>query len=689
VRGVSKYNYVVAPIVLIAISLLIPLGVGLHVEAQQVPREDTVYVIGAQWGPPPSWNLYSPQTTWGAGLFLYVPMFIYSWFFDAWLPLVGQKFEFVDKVTLRVYIRPEARWSDGNPITAQDVEYTYYVTQQVKLGPGTGCWDYVEYIKAAGEKVYEVKAKSPVNYFSFIGCSLGFTPMPKHMIQPIFQERGDKIKEWKNDDPAKQVVSGPYKLLRYDDTVVIYQRIDDWWGKNVFGLPAPKYLAHVIYKDNPSANQAFERGDADWAGTFIPSVWQLFDKDIRTWYASKPYYVDEGVNLLYINYKRKELASPAVRKAIAYAIPYADMLEKAYFGYGVQASMSMVNDLVPAFKQFVNTDLCSRYWGSPDCRVKTNLDIANKILDDAGIKRGPDGIRVLPDGTRLDGFTISVPYGWTDWMVMCEMIAENLRRIGIGVKTEFPDFSVWWNRIIEGTYDMIIGWSAGPGYDHPWNVYRFVLDPRLQAPAGNWERYNNPDIPQILDEIASTVDPAKRMELYGRLQEIIYRDLPAILLFYGAHWYAYSTKYWVGWPNNENPWWFPTAPWAGGNLPILFGIAKKGQTPSPPSWAKTIDQGGIMIPSSKVFSMVAAASEPGATEPAPTTAVITITAPVTVTATAAQAQPTTLTIRVTQPVPTTITTTSVVSETNWPITIGIAIALLVVGVGIGYILRRR
>jgi hypothetical protein len=45
----------------------------------------------------------------GAGLFLYVPMFIYSWFFDAWLPLIGQKFEFVDKVTLRVYIRPEAR----------------------------------------------------------------------------------------------------------------------------------------------------------------------------------------------------------------------------------------------------------------------------------------------------------------------------------------------------------------------------------------------------------------------------------------------------------------------------------------------------------------------------------------------------------------------------------------------------
>ena len=108
-RDVSKYNYVVAPIVLIAISLLIPLGVGLHVEAQQVPREDTVYVIGAQWGPSPSWNLYSPQTTWGVGLFLYVPMFIYSWFFDAWLPLIGQKFEFVDKVTLRVYIRPEAR----------------------------------------------------------------------------------------------------------------------------------------------------------------------------------------------------------------------------------------------------------------------------------------------------------------------------------------------------------------------------------------------------------------------------------------------------------------------------------------------------------------------------------------------------------------------------------------------------
>jgi len=654
---------------------------------QAIPREDTVYVIGAQWGPPPSWNLYSPQQTWGVGLFLYLPLFIYSWYKDAWLPMIGERFEFVDPYTIRVYIRPEASWSDGKPITAQDVEYTYFVTQKLNIGPGTGCWDYVEYIKAVGDKVVEARIKDPPkNYFSFIGCVLGFTPLPRHVIEPLYTQMGDKLKEWKNDDPAKQVVSGPYKLYFYSDDRVIYARLDNWWGQKIFGLPKPRYLAHIIYKDNPSANLAFEQGDADWAGTFIPSVWQLFTKDIRTWYGDKPYYVGEGVNLLYINYKKNPaLANPAVRKAIAYAIPYTDMLEKAYFGYGVQASMSMVNDLVPANKQWIDSDLCNRVWGSPDCRIKTDLDMANKILDEAGYKMGPDGIRVAPDGTKLSGFTISVPYGWTDWMAMCEMIAANLKKIGIDVRTDFPDFSVWWQRIVDGTYDMIIGWSAGPGYDHPWNVYRFVLDPRLTPPSGDWANYKNPEIPGLLDQAASAADPNVRKQIYSKIQEIIYRDLPAIPLFYGAHWYAYNTKYWVGWPNNENPWWFPVAPWAGGNLPVLFGIAKKGETPSVPTWLKPAEQGGLLIPMSSVWDALAKAqarqvqTTPPPTAPAATTITMTVTSVVT------------------SPVMSTYTVSAIATQTYTKVetttdiatTAVLGIVALVIGLGIGYIVFRR
>jgi peptide/nickel transport system substrate-binding protein len=203
-----------------------------------------------------------------------------------------------------------------------------------------------------------VKAKSPVNYFQLLRCSLRFTPMPRHVIQSIYEKQREKIVEWKNDDPAKQVVSGPYKLLYYDDTVVIYQRIDDWWSKNVFGLPKPRYIGYLLFKDNPTANAAFEREEVDWDGDFVPDIWKLFDKGRGTWFSDRPYFVGESTVVLAINNERDYLKNIDLRRAIAYAIPYTDMLEKGYFNYGAQASLSMINDLYPQFRQWVNTTLC-------------------------------------------------------------------------------------------------------------------------------------------------------------------------------------------------------------------------------------------------------------------------------------------------------------------------------------------
>jgi peptide/nickel transport system substrate-binding protein len=312
-----------------------------------------------------------------------------------------------------------------------------------------------------------VKAKSPVNYFQLLRCSLRFTPMPRHVIQSIYEKQREKIVEWKNDDPAKQVVSGPYKLLYYDDTVVIYQRIDDWWSKNVFGLPKPRYIGYLLFKDNLTANAAFEREEVDWDGDFVPDIWKLFDKGRGTWFSDRPYFVGESTVVLAINNERDYLKNIDLRRAIAYAIPYTDMLEKGYFNYGAQASLSMINDLYPQFRQWVNTTLCIQCWGSADCRVKTDLNKAKEILDKAGIvDRDGDGWRELPDGRKLS-FKIMVTYGFTDWMAMAEMIVNNLRKIGIDASTDFPEETVVSRRLLNGDYDMTFLGEGSPDFDYP------------------------------------------------------------------------------------------------------------------------------------------------------------------------------------------------------------------------------
>ncbi|MGC9771486.1 ABC transporter substrate-binding protein [Fervidobacterium islandicum] len=583
--------------------------VSLSLAAVTLPREETVYIAGALWGPATTWNLYAAQSTWGTDQFLFLPAFQYDLGRDAWIPVIAEKYEFVNSTTVRIYIRKEAKWSDGRDITSEDFMYTFQLTKELGIGPGAGWENYIDSINRIGAKVVEFKAKTkPLNYFQFLSYALGAQPMPKHVYEGL-KVKKINIGDWVNDKPSEQVVSGPYKLYFYTPDIVVYQRIDNWWGKDIFGLPRPKYIAHVIYKDNPAATLAIERGDVDWAGLFIPSVWEMWQKKnlpVGTWYKSKPYFLPDGVGFVYLNNTKPGLADPAVRKAIAYAIPYDDMLEKAYFGYGSQAHPSFVIDLFEPNKQYINYDLWKKTFGTADGRPEYDLDKAKKILDEAGYKVGKDGIRVGPDGKRLS-YTISVPYGWTDWMMMCELIAKSLKQIGIEVTTEFPDFSVWADRMTKGTFDMIISWSVGPSFDHPFNIYRFVLDKRLSAPvgevtwAGDWERYDNDEIVKLLDTAVSTLDPTVRKNAYFRIQEIIAKDMPSIPAFYTAHWYEYSTKYWVNWPNQDRPYWFRPAPWHADVWPVLFGISSVKNPQPIPKWLETTDKGGIEIPTSKIF----------------------------------------------------------------------------------------
>lgn len=655
------------------------------VVAQEIKREEAVYVPSAGYLSS-AWNPFSPSVP-SATYWLYPRLFLYDWYNDRWLPFIAEKYEFASADTVKIYIRPEARWSDGKPLTAYDVEYTYKLATSIGLGPGSQCVDYIVYMKAISDKVVEVKAKTPVNVFMFIQCAFTMSPMPKHIIEPLYNQIGDKIKEWKNDDLALQVVSGPYKLYYADTTRVIYVRIDDWWGKNIFGLPKPKYIVEVFYPDNPSANQALELGEADWSGATFPDIERAFDKGVGTWSKNPPYYPQFNPTHLLMNLNRKGLDNPAVRRAIVYAIPYKDIVEKGEKGYTAQASLSMIYDIVESFAQYINRTLCEIYWNTSTCKVETNLEIAKKILDEAGIiDRDGDGIRELPDGTELT-FTISVPYGWTNWMIECEMIASNLKKIGIDVTTYFPDFSVWWNNLMEGTYDLSLFWGAGLGFDHPWNIYRYLLDPRLTPPAGNFVRYNNMRLAQLLDAIATTADVELRKKYYSEIQEMLYRDVPIIQIYYGLIPYAFNTKVWQGWPSEDYPYWGPTPPWDVNAFIALFVVSKSGESVVVPQWLKSIDEGGMLIPSAKLLNDLTAVAIPKIT----ITSTVTTTTTVTVTSTIERTvtlPATTITTTIIST--TTATTTTTVTQIDWSITAVVAIVLLIVGLAAEYfVLRAR
>lgn len=565
-------------------------------------------VVSSMWGAPPGWNPLMPTQAWGHGL-MYPSLFVYTPIQERWMPYLAEGFRWVDKLTLEITIRPQAKWWDGTPITAHDVKYTWELGKRY-VTPWSATWDYLEEVKVVDARTVQfVTSEKKLNYFALI-TALTQMILPKHRWELLEQKYGAKLIEFRDDNPKEIIGGGPYKLAWWVEDFWVYERVDDWWGRDLFGLPQVPSIGHRVFKDNPAANLAFSRLELDVMTHFTPAVWELWVDQklpVRTYYSKSPFYISYNTVLLYLNFARPPLDNPVIRRAIAFAVPFEDLIEKAYFGYSVKAHPTMIIHTSPAAR-WIDANVVAKYG-----EYEFNLERAKQLLDAAGIvDRDGDGVRELPDGTRLGPWTIEVPFGWTDWMLMCEMIAENLRKLGIAVTAKFPDFAIWEYKVITGDFDMIIRWAAPVGLDHPWNTFRMVMDPRVTGPvgeaypAGNWHRYMNPDVIPLIDAIPKEIDPGVVSVYYSKLQEIALRDVVGIPLFYGAVWYIFSEKNWVGWPQEEYPerWACPLYfMWWPNPLPVLFGLVPRGQDPAQSPWVTNMLP--MVFPTARFFEELA------------------------------------------------------------------------------------
>lgn len=611
------------------LALLFALSIVPATEAQvSLPREDTVFVTGAQWSPASTWNLFSPSQTWGtytSGGFLYLPLFQFIAGLDSWVPIIGESFELVNDTTLIVHLRPEAKWSDGTPITAYDVEYTYQLSLKVGTGPAAGSEPYIGDVKALDENTVQFTIGEERNLPMFLLYALQFAPAPKHVIEQVYDKVGDSIVNWRNcggvcddvvavgDEDVKvdmpQIVSGPYMLDYFDELRIVYKRIDDWWGKDIFGLPAPKYVVHRIYLSNEQALLDLRQGNVDWSGIFIPQVGNF--KEIGTYYNSQSYFRPGAFVLLYFSHKQPVLQDVNLRKAVAYAIDYKEVLNKAFYDYSPQPSMSLVFEVLPHYRSWLNTTLAKEYWGNELGRIPTNKGKAKEILAQAGYKDvDGDGFLEAPNGEKIE-LQIIIPTGWTDWMIAADLIASDLQEIGLNAAAYPVDYGAYWGMINSGDYTLALGWTNSPSFYHPWDVYRYVLDPRLAPPTGNWGFYNNTGALDLLKKAADATTYGERMKYYTEIQKLLYEEVPVVPVAYSVQWYAYSERYWHGWPSEDNPWWTEVAPYREYSVPlwVLFGISKSSEPVNQPTWAKSKDEGGILIPNKELMNQIGGAFE--------------------------------------------------------------------------------
>jgi peptide/nickel transport system substrate-binding protein len=484
-----------------------------------------------------NFNPFSPDARMQASTIIYEPMMIFNKATAQLVPWLATGYTWSNNDSVLTFtIRTGVKWSDGQPFTAKDIIFTFDMLKKndaLLNNIGSILTDNLEGWSAPDDST--VVFKFSVVHTPALYLLANQIIVPEH----IWKDIADPT-TFTNENP---IGTGPFtQVTRFEDQIYILEKNPYYWQE---GKPAFQGLRFPAYPGNDQANMALVNGELDWAGNFVP--------DADTTYVAKNsqdfhYYFAQGDSvMLYINPAVKPFDNPDVRKAVSMGIDRKMMLNVAEYDY------------VPPLDA---TGLSSEYntWKDPKAVAAgtwTNYDVkaANDLLDKAGLKMGSDGIRLDLSGKPMK-YTLLAVNGWTDWISACQIIAQNMKDLGIDITLDTPEQNSWQDQLFSGNFQWSISWSSGGAT--PYNFYRGQMSKLTVLPVGeaaneNWNRFVDPKADDLLTQFAQTDDAAKQKDLMNQLQMIFVNDAPAIPLFPGPDWYEYVTTRFTGWPTKDNP----------------------------------------------------------------------------------------------------------------------------------------
>ena len=424
----------------------------------------------------------------------------------------------------------EARWTDGRPVTARDVAFTYeyYTTREftpLLIGvprPGVD-------VRVTGERSVEFRLRNPEA--TFLQQTLGTMPIvPEHVFSTI----NDPMTVF--DDRAF-VGCGAYRLAskNVNDDTEAYVAKDDYY----LGRPAVQRIEMIGVPEDDELG-ALRAGVLDGAGSAAEGVRDQELRPVRDnpefGMISRP--AGFGFPLFFNLTKGGALADLRFRRACLHAIDRRDMVERLLTGNGEIGSPGWL----PRDNPYYSADGVRQY---PFDRA-----LAERLLDDAGYRRPPGGgTRVQPDGRALR-FTLTLP----DLVpiALAELVVANLGEVGIqiDVQLERADLVRVFGAKLAANYDMVVQSYPGPAATGPTgdpDQLRGVFHSKPPSQTHKATGYANPEVDRLLDAQLATNDDEERKRLVGRIQQMVAEDLPVAMLYYTTWYFAYRKSVFDQW----------------------------------------------------------------------------------------------------------------------------------------------
>lgn len=435
-----------------------------------------------------------------------------------------------DHLIDKIVLRDDLTWSDGKPVTAYDVEFSYQVIMSSKvpvpaMRSGT---DLLLGVKAYDEHtvVFFHEKAMPINIFN-----MQFSIIPKHIYGESIRRDPTLTRSPTHAKLEREpVVAGSYVVeKRVRDSEIVMKRRDGYShfeGKQVRTLPFFKTVRFRISPEPATAFMKMKKGDVE-VMQLTPELWTTQTNDASYTENNTKVRSEEWTYFAFWwNLQLPMFQDKNTRLALSLAFDHQEMLQT--YRRGLDS---------PCLGLFAS----SSPWFPKDAGIeplKRDVEQAKKLLAEAGWQDSDnDGILdKMVNGQKLDfKFTI-LTTNKPDRVEMCNLLRTNLREVGIEVTVQPLEFNVYMQNMHEKKYQASFGgWGAGADPYTAWNVWG-------SGEARNYISYSNPEVDQLFREGEVEFDRAKRIAIYQKIHQLIYEDVPCTWLFNQNGYYGYNKK---------------------------------------------------------------------------------------------------------------------------------------------------
>ncbi|OGG97952.1 MAG: hypothetical protein A2508_09980 [Candidatus Lambdaproteobacteria bacterium RIFOXYD12_FULL_49_8] len=431
-----------------------------------------------------------------------------------------------DNQTVYYRLDPDARWSDGKPITADDFLFAFDFLQSKDIeAPFYNQYirDHYQSVEKIDDHTIKIVAKKPSWRILY---EMDLDPMPRHAIK--------LDKNWvKKTNWQPLVTATPYVLNDFQKgKSVTFERLKDWWGDKKARFQGQynfdKVEIRVVRTEEVEFEQ-FKKGTFEMYGVTDSTRWVKqtdFEGIQKGWVNKQKIYIDTpaGIRGLMMNLKDPILSDIKVRQALAYSLDFESINEK--FLYGLDQRQHNFFDTYAPYK-------------NPQTKTYPfDLKKADQLLDEAGWT-GPKS----PEGIRTKGgqpLRIVASTGSQAWLKYLSFYKETAKKAGIDLDIKLLDGAALYKSFDERSYMALILVYSGGQFPDP---RQFLHSENAIKGTNNLFQFADPKVDQLIETFEYDLDEKKRVQAIYQIEGVVHQQALLIPFWRSDHsrllWWRY------------------------------------------------------------------------------------------------------------------------------------------------------